>query len=153
MMCTGCLTMNETPKQTKASVILLVDDDPDFLEVSRHVLEGAGYQVLCAASQEDAMAKARGSRPDLVITDLMMSTLDSGFSLAQQMKQDPDFQGIPVIMTTGITGRMGLDFTPRTENDLEAMHVDAYFEKPVDPAVLLAKVGTLLSAPSEEDTE
>lgn len=153
MVCAGCLTMNETPKQAKARVILLVDDDPDFLALSRHVLEGAGYQVLCAASQEDAMTKARGSRPDLLITDLMMTTLDSGFSLAQRMKQAPEFHGIPVIMTTGISGRMGLDFSPRTEDDLEAMHVDAYFEKPVDPALLLAKVGKLLSAPREEDTE
>jgi len=145
--------MNETPRQTRARVILLVDDDPDFLEVSRHVLEGAGYQVLCAASQEDAMAKARESGPDLLITDLMMTSLDSGFALAQQMKRGPEFRGIPVIMTTGITARMGLDFTPRTEDDLEAMHVDAYFEKPVDPALLLAKVDKLLTSPREEDTK
>lgn len=125
-------------------LILLVDDDTDFLEINRHVLEPAGYRTCCATSPNEALECIAQERPDLVITDLMMSNLDSGFSLARRLKQDERCAAVPVIIVTGVSSQAGFDFRPRSEADLAAMGADAFLEKPVQPKVLLSRVATLL---------
>ena len=125
-------------------VIMLVDDDLDFLEMNRHVLEARGYTVLCFSDPEKALERMAQDKPHLVITDLMMNTLDSGFSFSRQMKEDSRFRNIPVVIVTAISSRRALDFMPRTLGELAAMHAEAYFDKPVAPEMLLAKVEELL---------
>jgi CheY-like chemotaxis protein len=127
-----------------APLILLVDDDADFQAINRHILEGGGYRVASAGDAEEALALMAGGKPALVITDLMMKSLDAGFSFARRIKEDPRFAGTPVILLTSVTSQLGLDFRPRTPADLAAMHADAYFDKPVRPEALLAKVRELL---------
>jgi len=131
----------ETPR------ILLVDDDVDFVEMNRHVLEAGGYRVEAAYDAEEALGKMAALRPHLVITDLIMKTLDAGFSFARRVKEDPQFRAVRVIIVTSVTSTMGMDFRPRTPEDLAAMHADAYFDKPVAPQTLLAKVRELLAEP------
>jgi CheY-like chemotaxis protein len=127
-----------------APTILLVDDDHDFLEVTRHVLEAAGHRVVCTSDPSAALELAAAERPSLVVSDLMMKALDSGFSLARALKADARFSGIPVILVTAIASRLGYDFAPRTPAELAAMGADAFFEKPVAPAKLLAEIQRLL---------
>ena len=122
--------------------ILLVDDDRDFLEMNRGVLEARGYRVRCASDPASALVAADAERPDLVVTDLMMDRLDAGFSLARAVKER--HPGVPVILVTAVAVQRGFDFRPRSAPDLAAMHADAYFDKPVDPAALTAKVAELL---------
>jgi CheY-like chemotaxis protein len=129
----------------EASRILLVDDDVDFVEMNRRILEAKGYSVEGVYDVEDALARMPAFRPNLVISDLMMKTLDAGFSFARRIKEDPQMRGVRVIIVTSVTSSMGLDFRPRTPEDLAAMHADAYFDKPVPPQALLAKVQELLS--------
>jgi CheY-like chemotaxis protein len=128
----------------QAPLILLVDDDADFVEMNRRVLEAQGYRVQAAHDPAEALAKMAAEKPDLVVTDLMMSELDSGFSFSRRVKEDPRLREVPVIVATSVTSRMGLDFRPRTAEDLAAMNVDAYFDKPVAPKALLDKVRELL---------
>jgi chemosensory pili system protein ChpA (sensor histidine kinase/response regulator) len=125
-------------------LILIVDDDYDFLEINRHILEKAGFRVATASSPAQAMERIAGERPDLVITDLMMSEVDSGFSLSRLLRDDPATAAVPIIMSTSVTTALGLDFTPRSAADLASMKVDAYFDKPLDAAALVAKVRELL---------
>jgi len=129
--------------------IVLVDDDRDFLEMNASILASRGYAVRSFAGPQEALAAIRsgepGSRPSLVITDLMMSALDSGFSLARALRTDPRFADVPVIIVSAVASQKGFDFHPRTAADLAAMHADAFFDKPVDPAALLAKVEELLA--------
>ncbi len=127
-----------------AAAILLVDDDHDFLEMTSHVLEAAGHRVVCTSDPSEALQLMATERPALVVSDLMMKALDSGFSLARTIKADGRFRGVPVILVTAIASRLGLDFTPRTPDDLAVMGADAFFEKPVAPASLLAEVQRLL---------
>jgi len=131
-----------------AALILIVDDDVDFLEINRHILEPRGYRVVCCPDPQAAWQLMQQERPDLVITDLMMGNLDSGFSLARQIRQDERFAGVPIIMATAVTSQAGLDFRPRTAADLAAMSIDAYFDKPIPPPKLLEKVAELLSRPA-----
>jgi CheY-like chemotaxis protein len=126
------------------SLILIVDDDYDFLEINRRILERAGFRVATAASPTQAMDRVAAETPDLVITDLMMSEVDSGFSLARRLRDDPRTAAVPIIMSTSVTTALGLDFTPHSADDLASMKVDAYFDKPLDPVALVAKVRELL---------
>jgi len=128
----------------EAPLVLLVDDDPDFIEINQHVLETKGYRVARASEPQDALDQMAAAKPQVVVTDLMMKHLDSGFSLAQQIKSDPRFAGVPVIIVTAVASQRGLDFSPRTPEELAAMHADAYFDKPVAPEALLAQVEKLL---------
>ena len=110
----------------QAPLIMVVDDDLDFLEIQRHVIEAGGYRVSCASDPHDALRKMERDRPEVVVTDLMMTSLDSGFSLARRLKRDPRFKNIPVVIVTAIGGQRGYDFVPRSPEDLEAMNADAF---------------------------
>lgn len=129
----------------RPALILVVDDDYDFLEITRLLLERAGYRVTTAADPAQAFRKMADEKPDLVITDLMMTSLDSGFSFAQSIKNDPAYARTPVILTTSVSSLLGLDFRPRSAEEQVQMHVDAYFDKPLDTDRLLAKIAELLS--------
>lgn len=129
--------------------IVLVDDDADFLEIHRRMLEGAGYCVRCFKSQEEAWEDLLLNRPDLIVLDLMMDTLTAGFSFAKKIKQDSRTLGLPVVLLTGIESARGYDFRPKETGDLQAMGVDAFLCKPVDRGALLAKISELLG--KEED--
>jgi CheY-like chemotaxis protein len=129
-------------------LILIVDDDPDFLAINRHILEKAGYRVATASEPAEALQSMAAQKPDLVITDLMMTSIDSGFSLSSAIKDDPRFAGVPVIISTSVSSKLGLDFRPRTAADLQTMRIDAYFDKPLDAQRLLQKVAELLGKAS-----
>ena len=124
--------------------IVLVDDDVDFLEITREVLETGGYRVQCFRDASAARRAMDGHTPDLVISDLMMDALHAGFSFAREIKDDARLANVPVILVTSVGSQLGFDFRPQKDADLAAMGVDAYLEKPVAPAALLAAVGRLL---------
>lgn len=127
-------------------LILLVDDDIDCLEVNRHFLEAAGYRVACCFDPAEALEHMSRQKPDLVVTDLMMRSVDAGFTLARQIKDDPRFAGVRVVLMTAVSSQLGYDFRPRTPADLTAMHADAFLDKPVSPDNLVGKVRELLRA-------
>jgi len=127
------------------ALILIVDDDYDFLEINRIILEGAGYRVVTATNPAEAMRRIDEAVPDLVITDLMMTSIDAGFAFSAQLKEDPRTAGVPIIISTSVSSQLGLDFRPESPADLEKMHVDAYFDKPIDARDLVARVRDLLA--------
>ena len=128
--------------------IFIVDDDRDFLELQERILSSQGYRVASFADPDAALAALRAADPadlpGLVVTDLMMSALDSGFSLARAMKTEPRLARIPVIIVSAVASQKGFDFRPRTAADLAAMNADAFFDKPVSPQAFLARVKELL---------
>jgi CheY-like chemotaxis protein len=128
----------------ESPLIMLIDDDVDFVNLNKHILESKGYRVVSCFGTEEAIRAMGSQKPDLIITDLMMKELHSGFSFAQRLKDDPQFQTIPIIIVTAVSSKMGFDFRPHTAGELAAMHVDAYFDKPVPPQRLLEKVAHLL---------
>jgi CheY-like chemotaxis protein len=127
-------------------LIFLVDDDSDFLDLEKAILGGAGYEVRCFADPRTALAAlGSGERaPSLIVTDLMMRNLNSGFTLAGALKSDPRYAAIPVIIVSDVARQKGFDFKPRSSDDLAAMKAEAFFDKPVDPEGFLAKVKELL---------
>ena len=124
--------------------ILIVDDDYDFLEINRFILEGAGYRVTTATNPAEAMTRIDDQVPDLIITDLMMTSIDAGFAFSAQIKDDARTAAVPIIISTSVTSQLGLNLRPESDEDLAKMHVDAYFDKPIAADALLAKVAELL---------
>lgn len=123
------------------TVILVVDDDPDFVETTRLVLERAGYRVISAADGDEGLAVARAQKPDLVILDVIMKTVLDGLSMSQQMAQDPEQRRVPILMVTSIANS---DYAALFPTD-EYIHIDDFVSKPIAPAELLRRVDALLT--------
>jgi CheY-like chemotaxis protein len=130
--------------------IIVVDDDPDFCDIYRQILKKRGHRVICFTNADQALKKMAEEKPLLVITDLMMSALDSGFSFAHTIKDDSRFKDVPIIIVTAIGEKRGMDFTPRSQQDLAAMYADAFFAKPVSPDMLISKIDELVRKSYEE---
>ena len=90
---------------TQRKRILLVDDDRDFVEATTAVLESV-YEVEVAYGGGEAMAKARASKPDLILLDVIMPDED-GFAVCDQLKADPQLADVPVIMLTSLPDGLG----------------------------------------------
>jgi CheY-like chemotaxis protein len=118
--------------------ILVVDDDIDFLEAQKALLEAKGYTVFGAPNGDEGYQKAKAEQPDLMLLDVMMTYDSEGFDLARKLKEDPATRNIPVIMITGIRKAKGLPFS--FEPDEDWLPVKAVLEKPVTPEELLKKV-------------
>jgi CheY-like chemotaxis protein len=118
--------------------ILIVDDDRDVFESMKIVLEAEGYRVDWATNGHEALQKAKTSKPDLMILDVMMNSDDEGFQVTYKMKQDGDLSCIPIVMVTSVGSRTGFSFDRARDEDF--LPVNEFLEKPVDPKVLVDKV-------------
>jgi len=130
------------------ATILVVDDDPDFLEFTRIVLESRGHQVLTATNGEAGLALARAARPDLAILDILISYSLTGLSLLQEMRADPTISSMPVLVVTSIARSKAVEsLIP----DFQAF-ANGFFSKPVEPRELLAQVEASLAARASRPT-
>ncbi|MGB3862738.1 MAG: response regulator [Candidatus Aminicenantaceae bacterium] len=127
--------------------ILLVDDDQDFLEMHEAVLKNHGYDVLTASSGHEGLEKVRSEMPDVIILDLMMEKYDTGFSFSKEIKNDPLFKKIPILMVTAVAEATGYRFS--LKEDGYWMKTDDFLNKPVMPDVLIGKVEKLLAERKE----
>lgn len=120
--------------------ILVVDDDPDFVEVTRLTLAKEGYEVASAASGEEALALMRVSKPNLVILDIMMHGLLDGLRTAKEMRADGELRDIPILMVSSITDSAFAGLLPRQEE----LPADNFLVKPVDMSLLVSEARRLL---------
>ena len=121
----------------KKAKILLVDDDIDFVESTRIVLESSSYEVIVALEGNEGLRKAYEEEPDLILLDIIMPVKD-GFSAAEQLKKDPQLSKIPTLMLTSFSARRGETAIPVSRGF--ALDVEDYIEKPVTPDELLARI-------------
>jgi two-component system phosphate regulon response regulator PhoB len=116
--------------------ILVVDDEEDILELVRYNLSREGYQVICAATGEDALKKAGADGVDLVVLDLMLPGIN-GLEVAKRLKKNARTQQIPIVMLTA----------KGEEADVVAgleIGADDYVTKPFSPRVLTARIRAVL---------
>ena len=128
--------------------ILVIDDDPDLVEVIRLTLEASGYQVFSAASGAEGLKRVTDVRPDLIILDVMMDHTTEGFQVSLELRSpDPrskyaPYSKIPILMLTALH-----DTTPlRLGADQDYLPVDDFVEKPLEASALVRKVQELLQA-------
>ncbi len=119
--------------------VLVVDDDPDFVEIARTVLESKGHVVTTAASGDQALARVRADRPDIILLDIMMATVLDGLNVSQVIREDPNLKHIPIVMVTSIANTPHAGLFPTDDY----LSVDGWISKPVKPAELLETVQRL----------
>ncbi|MGQ9585586.1 MAG: response regulator [Anaerolineae bacterium] len=123
--------------------ILVVDDDPDFVEVVRTILKSAGYEVVTASNGSQALRTMRAQKPDLILLDVMMSYVLDGLDVTREMAEDPTLRGIPTLIVSSLTGVEGASGMFPTD---ETVTADGWISKPVDPDDLLGRIADLLKA-------
>ena len=119
--------------------ILIVDDDPDFVETTRMVLESNGHEVLHAANGDEALAKIRAKPPNVVLLDVMMKSVLEGVYVSREMWDDPALRRIPIIMVSSIPDTPHAELFPVGEE----LHVDGFLTKPVKTETLLKEIARL----------
>ena len=124
-------------------IVLLVDDDADFVEMNRTLLQENGYSVRVAYSGRQCREEVSARPPDLIILDMVMESSSVGFDLSRDLRNSERTKAIPLVMITSVN-----DSNPfRLEPDRTWLPVDALLEKPVDPNLLLAVVDRALKGP------
>ena len=116
--------------------VLLVDDEPDIIELLKYNLEREGFTVSSAQNGRDAIKMAKAERPDLIVLDIMMPGMD-GVEVCNQLRQMPEFKRT---LITFLTAR-GEDYTQIAGFEAGA---DDFITKPVRPKVFVSKVKALL---------
>lgn len=129
--------------------VLLVDDDPDFLEQHRLVLEELGYAVVTASGVDEGLEVGSREVPDVFILDLMMEHADSGARLARALRRDPRFATTPIVILTSVADAAGFEFRRNPQAVLAWMKADEWLDKPVPLARLSATLRRLLAEVSE----
>lgn len=121
-------------------IILIVDDNPNNLQLLFQYLKNNGYKILIAQSGKKAIETAKANHPDLILLDVMMSNLD-GFATCRHLKSNPITKDIPVIFMTALK---------ETENKVQGFKLGAvdYITKPIKEEELLARIKTHLSLQS-----
>ena len=124
--------------------ILVVDDDPDILEAVSTVLESQDYRIATAKDGIEALERIKEETPDLVILDMLMPRMD-GFAVIKELRSDPEFAGLPVIVLTTV-----IEDAAYRRYELEtglSMDVHDFIEKPAPPAELLRRVSAVVDQP------
>ena len=117
--------------------VLLADDDADFVEINKAVLEESGYEVITACNGQECLEKARAEKPDLIILDVMMATDSEGFDTSRQLHRAGQVtENIPIIMVTSVHGKYPYHFEP----DEQWLPVEKFIEKPISQDRLLREV-------------
>ena len=124
--------------------ILLVDDDPDLIEMNRTVLTQRGHTVSTAYSAAEARILAQASLPDVAVLDVMMEEKTIGFQLARELHALSP--GMLLIMVSGIRKEMHLGY--KFEPDQNRLPVSKFMEKPVNPRILANEIDDLLKKKS-----
>lgn len=136
------LALRASAGEPVAATILVVDDDPDFVEIVARILQANGFRVRTAANGAEAWRRMQEETPDLVLLDMMMSTILDGLGVSQRMREDPVLRQVPVLMVSSIADTEYASAFPTDQH----VHMDAWISKPVDPDALLRAVKHHLSA-------
>jgi CheY-like chemotaxis protein len=123
--------------------ILIIDDDPSFLEICSAILEESDYQVDTASSSKEGLEKLVSLRPDLLLLDIMMATMDEGLTFATSMRQREDLNKIP-IMIVSAQPDAEKGYQRSVDKEMDWISADMFLEKPVNPQDLLHNVRLLI---------
>jgi two-component system OmpR family response regulator len=131
---------------SRPTTVLIVDDDPDFREFVRIVLESHAFSILEAANAESGLALMRSHRPDIVLLDAMMSYKLAGIGVIKTIRSEPDLHDIPLVLISAVLSDDESRFLPASERSM----VDRFLTKPISPDELLAQIAAVLSAHDQD---
>lgn len=127
----------------KKPKVLMVDDDPAFVNAVKMVLENEDFDVTVAYDGEEGWEKLRQETPDVMVLDVMMPKKD-GFELCEEIKNTPEYEDVPILLLTAVGENIPTTrYSMRDGMDTQA---DDYIPKPVEPQELLRRVKSLIKA-------
>ncbi len=126
----------------KNKKIVMIDDNKDYVFTMKTFLERNEFDVVTAGDGKAGIELVKKEKPDLILLDVMMELLFSGFEVYRQLKIDPELKKIPLIGISGMGDEISLKYDK--EKDSEYFDPDEFMEKPVDKELLLKKINGLL---------
>jgi two-component system alkaline phosphatase synthesis response regulator PhoP len=123
-------------------LILLVDDDPDFVEAVRVIVENGGYDVEVAYDGQEGLEAVAARKPDLIVLDVMMPVMN-GHEACAKLKGDKETAEIPIILLTAVADRVTT--STYTHRDMLESEAEDYMPKPVEPNELLERIKSWVS--------
>ena len=135
-------------KEMMGKKILLVDDDADFVEAIKLILESKSYDVTVANDGEEGLKKVQTEQPNLIILDVMMPEMD-GYEVCAKLKSDPRFKDIPVLLLTAVGE--AISTTKYTKEMGMKIEADDYIPKPVELNELVERVENLFRISTEKN--
>jgi DNA-binding response OmpR family regulator len=123
--------------------ILVIDDDPEICEALKEILADYSYKVLTAQDTATGYQLMEQNRPDLLILDIMMASMDEGLNFAAKVKAGEGIWGIPILI---VSARPPVEkgYSRTVDQDLDWIAADIFMEKPVDPEDLIKNIEILL---------
>jgi len=132
--------------------LLIIDDDPDFVDGIRSILVGANYEVDAVHNPKDGFKALKTGKYDMLLLDIMMGRGAEGVMVARKIRNDPQLRDLPVLIITGIREQIAFLF-PGGAVHPHFVAVDELVEKPVEPKLLLERVSSLLKAAEDRRTQ
>jgi len=131
------ITMDEENK-----LVLIADDDVDYLEQLRFHVESFGFDTVTAGDEKETLKAMNSQKPDLAIFDLMMNNDDSGFILSYKMKKL--YPEVPIMIVTSASSLTGINFESENESERSWVKADRYLAKGIRPDQLHREINKLL---------
>lgn len=119
--------------------VLLVDDDPDFLEISRLVLIHHGIEVLTATTREQAMSFLQREHPDVILLDVMMTYTLDGLDMVAQIRRLPEFRDTPILVISSLSQSQVTEMFPASS----LQQIQGWLVKPIRLEELAQRVREL----------
>ncbi|MGQ9668294.1 MAG: response regulator [Anaerolineae bacterium] len=119
--------------------VLLVDDDPDFLEITRLVLIHHGIEVLTVSTREQAMSFLQREHPDVILLDVMMTYTLDGLDMVAQIRRLPEFRDTPILVISSLSQSQVSEMLPASS----LQQIQGWLVKPIRLEDLAQKVREL----------
>ena len=132
--------------------ILIIDDDPEYVDGIRSILENAGYQVDAAYNPKEGFEALQSKPINLLVLDIMMGRGAEGVMLARKIKKDPVLRETPTLIITSIREQIAYLF-PGQPLHPNLLPLDELIEKPVEAEQLLEKVSNMLKLAEERKAQ
>jgi CheY-like chemotaxis protein len=142
----------ESNIMTEQKKLLIIDDDPDFVDGIKSILDSAGYSVDVTYNPKSGLQALQDKDYDLLLLDIMMGRGAEGIMIARKLRKDPKLREMPVLIITGIREQMAFLF-PGEPVHPRFVAVDELVEKPVEASLLLEKVSTLINIAETRKTQ
>lgn len=136
----------------KKTKLLIIDDDPDFVEGIVSILEKANYDIDARYNPDEGFETLKSGSYDLLLLDVLMGRGAEGIMIARKIGNDEKLREIPILIITGMREQIAFLF-PGQPVHPSFVPTDELIEKPVEPDLLLEKVSTLLKTAEERKTQ
>jgi two-component system alkaline phosphatase synthesis response regulator PhoP len=137
---------------TNKKKLIIIDDDPDYVDGIKSILERAEYSVQVAHNPKEGFQLLQSQPFDLLLLDIMMGRGAEGVAVARKIRKDPKLREMPILIITGIREQIAFLF-PGQPVHPHFVELDELVEKPIEPKLLLEKVSNLLKLSEEKKSK